>query len=173
MIALYLLASHLTGDFVLQTRWQAVSKLTNWRARLWHCVTYTWAFAPVIAARGGTWPGEGWLPGPRAVAFDACLFGLHFATDSRRFRSTLGDVVQWRLDYRRNPEVCAAAWLEQEVRSAFATASEPGWIERARKRVLEINTGWPPPNPWPAAPLMIDQTLHIIQIAVLAAVFLR
>lgn len=173
MIALYLLASHLVGDFIFQTRWQAVSKFTDRRARLIHCTTYGAAFAPVLAYYGDT-RLNGLLIGPRALGFMVGLVVLHFVTDSRRFRSTLGDVVQWKLDYRRDPRACAETWLEQEIRDALARGPESsGWIGLARERVLEIDTSWPPPNPWPACPLMIDQTLHIVEIAVLAAVFLR
>lgn len=165
MIALYLIASHLVGDFIFQTRWQAAGKFTDARARGLHALTYTLAFVPVAFASAG-WPD--------ALQFLAGIFIWHAITDSRRFRSTLGDVVQWKLDYRRDPETCAALWLEDEVSRVLASGPEsPGWIGETRAMVAKMDTSWPPPNPWPACGLMIDQTLHIVQIAVLAGIFLR
>ncbi len=63
-VLLALLASHLTGDFLLQTEWQAVNKgggLSDSRSRgalLAHVGVYTAAFSPAltwIARRTGVW----------------------------------------------------------------------------------------------------------------------
>lgn len=137
MIALYLLAAHLVGDYVLATRWQAARKLTEWRIRLDHCIGYTIPFVVVALVVGDDYLA--WY------AFPAAIFVAHFLTDSRRFHSSIGDWVGW---YFRH--------------------------EHAERDGLG-NYRWPrlPANPWEPLPLMIDQTLHVVQIAVLAGLLLR
>lgn len=90
MLGLYLLATHLVGDVVLQTRWQAELKfkIAAYRAR--HVLTYSLVFVPIAVVYASS--------AARAAAFTGLLALLHFATDSRRFRSTLGDVLEWHLD---------------------------------------------------------------------------
>jgi hypothetical protein len=95
MIALALLAAHLVGDFVFQSRWQADGKF-GWtpealRLRTTHVATYVAAFAPIIYWRLDA--GVGFW---RVAAFAWILGVLHWLTDSRRFTSTVGDVVGWR-----------------------------------------------------------------------------
>lgn len=158
MIALYLVAAHLFGDFVLQNRWQSAGKLHDARLRMQHVFFYCVPFWPVAAVYGH----RPWWHG---AAFIVLLYGLHFLTDSYRFHSTLGDVVQWRIDSYREPLVVKRAWLE------YVT----GAAESAGLRAVDVDDSavrWPTPNPWPAIPLMVDQTLHLCQLAVLAGVFL-
>lgn len=131
MIALYLIAAHLVGDFVFQTRWQSERKFDQPIYRVRHVTTYTLAFVPVVAL---CWQG------PFSPMFLPALWTLHFLTDSRRFTSTLGDWIAWR-------------W----------------WIPDVRKYHVEKLL---PENPWPPIALAIDQTLHVVQIAVLAGLFL-
>lgn len=47
MLSLCLIASHMLGDFVFQTQYQAAHKFTNKKVLLWHCLLYTLAFVPV------------------------------------------------------------------------------------------------------------------------------
>lgn len=141
MTGLYLIAAHMLGDFVLQSRWQALAKLTNPRARAQHCAVYALPFLPVIAWRGYHADLAAW----RVVAFLVGLVVLHFLTDSRRFQSTLGDIVQWRL-------------VERRREAQTAGLGDPG--------------PWPPPNPWDVASMFVDQTLHVCQLAFLAGLFL-
>lgn len=171
MIGLYLLAAHLVGDFVLQTRWQAAGKLADSSLRMRHVWAYAVPFMPIVAWR--TWGDAAWSSWhtQRGVVFVSLLVLLHFLTDSRRFRSTLGDVVAWRFGGRasasaerrlalahvHDPAVGFDAATEQRV-TALAGAPEPG--------------GFPPPNPWTPIPILIDQTLHMAQLAVLGALFL-
>jgi hypothetical protein len=126
MLPLALLASHLVGDFVFQSRWQATEKF-GWTRRAValrtrHVLAYLAAFA---------WLPFVWMPfanaSPwRVVVFLAALAVLHFLTDAQRFTVTVGDIFGWHDLY-----------------------------------------GWPTPNPWPALPLAIDQTLHVVQLAAL------
>lgn len=163
MIALYLIAAHLVGDFVLQNRWQAADKLTSRRARADHVFFYCVPFVPILMWRFWSHPAvedQGW----RALAFLAALYALHFATDSQRFYSTLGDVVQWRIDFWRDPLVIKQEWLSYVVQNA-------GHGPRAAD-VSDEAVRWPTPNPWPAIPLMIDQTLHLCQLALLGGLLL-
>lgn len=130
MIALYLLAAHLVGDFLLQTRWQAALKLTSARVRARHVAGYLIPFVVVLALLRPSWG--------HAVTFVCLLAVLHFLTDSRRFYSTPGEWIVWAVRRYRY-----------------------GWL------VLRLE-----PNPWPAMPLMIDQSLHLVQIAVLGGLLL-
>lgn len=156
MLALYLAAAHLFGDFVIQNRWMAESKLRDPRIRLQHVLTYGIPFWPIaFLAAGVSW---------RAGSFLVWMHVLHFLTDSRRFHSTLGDVVQWRLDYWRDPVTVKRSWLTYVTERAESTM-----------RAVDVSDDvarWPTPNPWPVAPLMIDQTLHICQLAILGGLFL-
>lgn len=129
MLGLTLLACHMVGDFVLQTRWQAARKLDDAGALMRHVLAYTVPFVPVafIAAS--------WV---HALQFLLALFWLHFLTDSRRFYSTLGEWIAHRV----------GVW----------------WLRRAGTVVEDYVL---PPNPWPPMPLLIDQSLHVVQIAAL------
>ena len=160
MIALYLLAAHLLGDFVLQDRWEATGKFGlksaeafNLRAR--HVVKYLLPFVPIVVWRS---PGA-----TDAGAFCALLFLLHFATDARRYRSTLGDTIQWYYDYRVNPEAVTQEWMQHTITQAELIG---------RPASTRIDPRRPTPNPWPPISLMIDQTLHICQLALVAGLFL-
>lgn len=149
MIALYLLAAHMVGDFVLQTRWQAEAKLSESSARLRHVATYCLPFVPVAFVYGQVGPLDRWSAG---MIFIGWLALLHFLTDSVRFRSTLGDVVGW---YYRTHEQRLV-----ELRESFAST-----IGKTSDSV--------PPNPWPPMPILIDQTLHVCQLALLGGLLLR
>lgn len=157
MIALYLLAAHLVGDFLLQNRWQAVGKLTDRWLRVQHVIGYLIPFCGLVAyVHPALW---------RAAAFLGALAVVHYLTDSRRFYSTLGDVIQWRLDHLTDPVALKREWLEYVV----------GRAESAGLRAVDVSdeaVKWPTPNPWPATPLMIDQTLHIVQLAILGGLLL-
>lgn len=143
MLPLYLLAAHLVGDFVLQTRWQAVGKFTDSSLRMRHVWTYSIPFWPIAVAydEGTRWHG---------LAFIVGLVLLHFLTDSRRFASTLGDVVAWRMMSGNN---------------VAGTLKKPGEAEQPIYMRL-------PPNPWTPIPILIDQSLHVVQLAVLGGLFL-
>lgn len=148
MLPIYLLASHLVGDFVFQTRWQAAGKFTDRDLRARHVAVYCAAFVPVTLAYAHFHHVGRAEP---AIAFLLWLGILHYATDSRRFTSTVGDWVAWRLKYGRGP--------------VAGTLKNPGESERPIYVRLQ-------PNPWPPISLMIDQTLHVCQIALLAGLFL-
>jgi hypothetical protein len=119
---------------------------------------------------GGSW--SSWHE-QRGFVFVVLLVALHYATDSHRFRSTLGDVVQWTIDRRVAPEVAVSAWIN------YLYGDVPLELQLPLERRLEIardldarRLRFPPPNPWEPIALMIDQTLHVCQIAVLAGIFL-
>jgi hypothetical protein len=92
VIALWLLAGHMVGDFILATRWQAATKFDDGLARTRHVLGYCVPFAPIFLAYA-SWG--------RAAAGLAALFALHWLTDCRRYRSTLGDAVGWYLVVKR------------------------------------------------------------------------
>lgn len=117
LLPLDLLAAHMMGDYILQSHFMAANKLTNWRVRLLHVSAYSIPFFLV-----GLWhllgmdamlrPHIEAMPvNVRLLWFMALLFVMHFATDSKRFRTS---------------------------------------------------------NPWTPLPILIDQSLHIAQIAILA-----
>jgi hypothetical protein len=149
MLALYLLAAHMAGDFLFQNRWHSARKFTNKIERGWHVLWYSVAFIPVAAFYADrVWKG---------VAFVLLLAAAHFATDTRRYLSTIGDVLGWRMRHEFETE-------QQRARE---------WV-RSTNGTLPAGTVYDktPPNPWPAMPLMIDQSWQIVQLAVLAGLFL-
>lgn len=144
MVALYLIAAHLVGDFVLQTRWQAGRKLIDRAARARHVAAYCVPFVPIAVVYAHQAP-YGWS-GPRGLYACQFLFGVaffHYWTDSRRFTSTLGDVLAWRFRLAR------------------------------RDHLIRIGGGTKlGANPWAPLPILLDQTLHAVQLAVLGGLFL-
>lgn len=147
MLPLYLLASHMVGDYLFQTRWQAAAKLKDPWTRSLHVSTYTLAFLPV-AFLAPHWQ--------EAVTFLGLLAALHFATDSRRYLSTFGDWFQW---------LCMNDKRKIDEHEKLVPHQTLGTI---RRRHLTANGLKMPPNPWEPMPIMVDQTLHVVQIAVLA-----
>lgn len=149
MIALWLIAAHLTGDFILQTRWQASRKLHDPAIRGRHVLVYTLCFAPVIGYYTAVNGRSYWA----AFACSVGLFALHYLTDSRRFTSTLGDWV---------------AWKTSGAGEAYDVA------ERHGESLTGRDEGHPrlTPNPWTPIPILIDQTLHLMQLAALGTLFL-
>ena len=95
MIALWLIAAHLVGDYLLQTRWQAVGKFGWTREamiyRTAHVLTYLLPFIP-IAFIYGDFLG--------AVGFIVWLGVLHWFTDAQRFVRTPGEVFVWGFIWR-------------------------------------------------------------------------
>lgn len=149
MIVLWLLAAHLLGDFVLQTRWQAERKF-GWKLeavlyRGRHVGVYALAFVPVAAV---------YAPRPLyACGFIGWLGILHFLTDAQRFRSTLGDWLAWE----------------------YVLTDEQRTVEQRRECLhpkLVRPLGELPSQSWTPLPICIDQTLHVLQLAVLASLFL-
>lgn len=146
MIGLYLLAAHLIGDFVLQTRWQAARKLVDRGLRLQHVFCYSLPFLPIALFVHGRW----WWSGP---AFYALLGVLHYLTDSRRYPSTFGDWVGW--------QTMAPDARQREWGAASA-------VDRIGVQNMDVL----PPNPWTPIGMMVDQALHVAQLAVLGGIFL-
>jgi hypothetical protein len=147
MLPFYLLVAHLVGDYLLQTRWQAVGKFGWGREALGlryrHCLGYTAAFVAVLAACQ--------MPFWNTLGFSACLFVLHFATDAQRFSVTPGEWFVWAIG-RAHP-------MSLELRPG-----PEAWQRKVFGRLEK--------NPWAPIGLAIDQTLHLAQIALLAAVYL-
>lgn len=157
MLPLYLIAAHLVGDFLLQTRWQAATKINDGWARFRHVAAYTVPFIPLAAVYGGGGPFglTGWEAAP---VFLASLFVLHLLTDSARFYSTLGDMIGWRF---RPMDVRRADWGHSEAFKMLPPDLARDVVRRS-----------PPPNLWEPIPIIVDQTLHACQIALLAGLFL-
>jgi hypothetical protein len=143
VISLYLIAAHYVGDFMLQTRWQAEAKLYYWRVRVRHVLAYSLPFVVLLVyMHPPLW---------KAVAFYVLLCGAHFGTDSRRFTSTVGDRFAW------------VGMSDAQHEAHYAERR----LARGGTRPLPL-----PPNPWEALPIMIDQSLHLVQIAILGGLFL-
>lgn len=108
MIALWIIAAHMAGDYLFQTNWMATNKLTDWSARARHVTVYALCFIPVAIV---------YAPNLSTyVAFLVLLWITHFLIDSKRWRTS---------------------------------------------------------NPWPAMPILHDQALHAVQLAILVSLFLR
>jgi hypothetical protein len=106
---LALLASHLVGDFLVQTEWQATNKLggladsRSRRALLGHVVAYTAAFVPALV-----WIGVRTTPW-RAVAVAAVVAIPHMLVDD-------GHLVRfWLRAVKRapNPSVALTVSVDQ------------------------------------------------------------
>jgi hypothetical protein len=95
---LALLVSHVVGDVLLQTEWQAVSKVQGLsdaagrRALVAHVTTYTLAFVPALAWIGRDRGRRG------AVAIGAMVAVPHLLVDDGRL------VRAWLRDVKRAPE---------------------------------------------------------------------
>jgi hypothetical protein len=145
MLALYLIAAHLIGDYLLQTRWQAVGKFgwtheaVAYRTR--HVLGYMLPFIPIAFVYANVLG---------AVGFLVWLAVLHWLTDAQRITVTPGE------------------WL---VYKAGRVDTMDEW-RRSNADTLGHNSDELPPNPWPGLPLAVDQTLHITQLALLGWWFL-
>lgn len=158
VIALYLIAAHLIGDFVLQTRWQAARKLTDYNYRARHVGAYCVPFLPIAAWRVltghvGIADGHAHAAAWALACFLVWLAVLHFFTDSRRFRSTLGDWLVWSV----------SVWLP-----SVRERSRPIWTTAERQKPMPTLAA----NPWAPLPIVLDQALHVAQLAVLGGLFL-
>lgn len=147
-MSIYLIAAHLFGDFILQSRWEAVAKFTDWRVRLRHVLIYSLPFFPIAIL----FHRQAWGAG----VFIVLLIVTHFATDSRRFYSTPGDWIAWHLN--------------RELRDIDLEPEDGG---PTLIRDVELTKKELPPNPWPPLPIVLDQSIHICTIALLAGLFLR
>lgn len=161
MIVMWLLAAHLLGDFVLQSRVHAALKFQDRVQRTSHVLWYVVPFVPIVVV--ATWPQDtAWWKG---AAFLLGLAVLHWITDTRRFYSNIGDCLAWWASLHADPVGCKKVWLEHALERA----------ETGTLRAIDVDDAavrWPPPNPWPTLPLAIDQTLHVLQLALLGSLFL-
>lgn len=164
MLALYLLAGHMLGDFVLADRWVSAEKLEDAVVRARHVALYCLPFVPLVVA---VEPHSVWRP----LAFLACLYVLHFLTDSRRFRATLGDWWRWRsMTGAERADELADERLRHLSAGEYHSAPTLLRIRPSNETARRLPV---PPNPWPPIPILIDQTLHLCQLAVLGGVLLR
>ena len=107
MIALWLIACHMVGDYILQTPRMAALKLTNAKVRAQHVTTYTLFFIlPLLVYR---------VPVAHSLLFLLAVWVTHFVTDSRR---------------------------------------------------------WASAEPWPPKPIMVDQAIHLLTLAILGTLLL-
>jgi hypothetical protein len=101
-VLLALIASHLVGDFLVQTEWQAVNKrgglldAGSRRALIAHVIAYTAAFVPALV-----WIGFRTSPG-RAVAVGAVVAIPHLLVDDGHF------VRLWLRTVKRAPDPSVA-----------------------------------------------------------------
>jgi len=109
-VYLALLISHLAGDFLLQTEWQAVTKRgglgrdpAQRRALVLHGLTYTAAYVPALAWLGGELGALG------AVACALAITLPHLLIDDGRFlRAWLS-----RVKHNDHPETWLVAAVDQ------------------------------------------------------------
>lgn len=103
--------SHLVGDFLLQTEWQALTKSRGLsepegrRAIALHTTTYMLVFVPALV-----WIGNDTSPG-RAIAIAALIAIPHMLLDDGRF------VRGWMTQVKHAPE--PAPWLTVAVDQSF------------------------------------------------------
>ena len=116
-----LVVSHLVGDYLLQTDWQARNKrgglgpdLVARRALLSHITSYTLAFVPALiwlADEIGAW----------AVAIGALIAVPHMIQDDGRLLASYMRYVK-HTDGQANPSVAAAADQAFHFLALFLTA---------------------------------------------------
>ncbi len=119
------LVTHLTGDFILQTQWQAENKLgglgpsvTARRALLAHLLTYTLAFVPALI-----WLWDSLGAGALAVA--ALIAGPHLVQDDGRLRDTYIRGVK-RMSPEEHPGIAIAVDQSLHIVALFAVAIVAG-----------------------------------------------
>lgn len=92
------LVCHLAGDLLLQTEWQALTKVRGFsdaegrRALIWHAVTYTLPYLPALV-----WVGDD-RGVARAVAVALLIAVPHVVVDDGRF------VRVWLRDVKHSPD---------------------------------------------------------------------
>jgi Protein of unknown function (DUF3307) len=115
-----LVVSHLVGDYLLQTEWQALNKRggltgtsTMRRALISHIATYTLAFAPALI----------WLSAGvgEAVGLAAVIAVPHLVQDDGSLLAAYARVVK-KTDVRANPQLEALLDQSFHVLALFGTA---------------------------------------------------
>lgn len=86
----WLLVGHLVGDFVLQTRWMAEKKATQWIPLTVHCLFYTSVIALFALPAGGLS-----LPAVAMVFFSHAVLDRRFFTDFWAHRITGTKDIPW------------------------------------------------------------------------------
>lgn len=71
----YLIVGHLIGDYLLQTRWMASGKATNWAPLITHCFIYTSVVSVAILIHSNIIP----------ILAVFLIFVTHVFLDRRRF----------------------------------------------------------------------------------------
>ena len=166
MIALYLIAAHLTGDWLLQGKWMASEKYRSEAALYSHVMVYALCFVPILL-----WSSDSGIYAK--LAFIWLLAALHAATDSHRSTSTLADTIGWQWRRYRDPEGVRIAWVDHLYgANAVYDGIDMGRRLRQARDITGRTLWFPPPDGSAGTPLAMDQSLHILQIAALAAIFL-
>lgn len=195
LLPLYLLAAHMVGDYLLQTRWQAAGKF-GWTdkavaLRTRHVAAYCVPFMPIagVYAHGWLFPFDHdatIIVHGKACVFIAALFALHFLTDSRRFLTTPGEWLAWKLRNEtawyliRDPslyfEPLPVAELRRSRVSMTGESKDGPFTKHGTVREVggtDVLIHWDlEPSPWAPTPILIDQTLHAFQLALLGALLL-
>lgn len=117
--------AHLTGDFVLQTQWQAANKAGGLgpsvrarRALLAHLVTYTLAFVPALV-----WLWDSLGPGALGVA--ALIAGPHLVQDDGRLRDAYIRSVK-HMSPEEYPGIALAVDQSMHILALFGVALVAG-----------------------------------------------
>ena len=80
-----LITGHLVGDWVLQTKYMADNKLTNWSVRLYHVAVYTICVVILSITQMGT---------QNLLGVTLWVASTHFIIDSRRYKEDAPLFVQ-------------------------------------------------------------------------------
>lgn len=86
----WLLVGHLVGDFVLQTRWMAERKATQWLPLMAHCLLYTLVIVLFALPAGGLS-----LPAVALVFFSHAVLDRRFFVDFWARRVTGAQDTPW------------------------------------------------------------------------------
>ena len=116
--------SHLVGDYLLQTEWQALHKwggltgtVTQRLALSSHIATYTLAYVPALI----------WLSGgvPTAIAVGAAIAIPHLVQDDGRLLALYSNTFK-HSDLSKNPGLAAALDQSFHIIALFLTAVVAG-----------------------------------------------
>jgi hypothetical protein len=104
--------SHLVGDFLLQTQWQAVNKFgglasgAHRRPLVMHVITYTLAFVPALIWLAGS-------IGAWVVGVAALIFVTHLVQDDGRL------LQQWIHHVKHSDDIEHGGWLWTTIDQSF------------------------------------------------------
>ena len=172
MLSIWLIALHMLGDYVLQTPYMAANKFKSAAVRSVHVLLYSLP----LGLFAGVWVRLHGLPVWHSAAFFVGLYVTHWITDMRRWCSD--DPLS---PQEREAVKTAQAMMDmtQHDRTELMVSLSPlqkRLVQRFWEEMVFDADGRNKASltqryklmPWCAKPIMVDQTTHMLQLAVLS-----